>query len=140
MKLNTAERAAAAISAVLLSLMALRCRSVSGAGQVLRQSAPASAALPDPSGPAAARSAPSEAPAEEAAPAAPSPALPVDLNAASLEELSALPGIGPARAKAILDWREENGPFRYIEDLVQVPGIGEGTLAKLEGYVTVGGG
>lgn len=139
MKLNTAERAAAAISAVLLSLMALRCRSVSGAGQVLRQSAPAAAALPAPSGPAEARSAPSE-PAEEAAPPAPSPALPVDLNAASLEELSALPGIGPARARAILDWREENGPFRYIEDLVQVPGVGEGTLAKLEGYVTVGGG
>lgn len=127
MKLNTAERAAAAISAVLLSLMALRCRSVSGAGRVLRQSAPAAAALPAPSG----------GPVEGTDTL---PAPPVDLNAASLEELSALPGIGPARAKAILDWREENGPFRYIEDLVQVPGIGEGTLAKLEGYVTVGGG
>ncbi len=137
MKLNTTERAAAALSAVLLSLMALRCRSVYGAGQVLRQSAPAAAALPSPSPPVEARAAPSEEPAEETGA---SPALPVDLNAASLEELTALPGIGPARAQAILDWREESGPFRYIEDLVQVPGIGEGILAGLEGYVTVGGG
>ncbi len=138
MKLNTAERAAAVLSAVLLALMALRCRGVCGARKALGQSA--AAALPAQTEPAAARGAPSEERAEETAPAASSPALPVDLNAATLEELSALPGIGPARARAILDWRDGNGPFRCIEDLVQVPGIGEGVFAELEGYVTVGGG
>lgn len=136
-KLNTAERAAIALSAVLLSLMALRCCSASAAGQALRPSAPATAARAVPSEPAEAHSAPPDEPAEETDA---SPALPLDLNAASLEELTALPGIGPARARAILEWREESGPFRYVEDLIQVPGIGEGIFAGLEGYVTVGGG
>ena len=49
-----------------------------------------------------------------------------------------LPGIGEKRAQAILDWREEHGPFSYVEDLIQVPGIGEGILEGLIDYVTTG--
>ena len=62
----------------------------------------------------------------------------VDINTAGLEELDTLPGIGPARAQAILDYREEHGPFRYVEELVYVDGIGEGILADLMDLVTVG--
>ena len=62
----------------------------------------------------------------------------VDINTAGLEELDTLPGIGPARAQAILNYREEHGPFRYVEELVYVDGIGEGILADLMDLVTVG--
>jgi competence protein ComEA len=54
--------------------------------------------------------------------------LPLDLNKASAEQLETLPGIGPVLASAIVRWRETHGPFQRIEDLKQVPGIGERTL------------
>lgn len=63
----------------------------------------------------------------------------VDVNTAGLEELTALPGIGEARARAILDDRAANGPFRYPEDLIRVDGIGEGVLSGLLGQITTGG-
>ena len=62
----------------------------------------------------------------------------VNLNTAGLEELDTLPGIGPVRAQAILDWREEHGPFRYVEELIYVSGIGEGILEELIDLVSVG--
>lgn len=62
---------------------------------------------------------------------------PLNLNAASAEELTTLPGIGEALARRILDYRTENGPFQAVEDLLNVSGIGEAKLAGLEGLVTV---
>jgi competence protein ComEA len=53
----------------------------------------------------------------------------VDLNTATADQLEALPGIGPATAAAILTHRQRSGPFRRVEDLLEVRGIG---LAKLE--------
>lgn len=61
----------------------------------------------------------------------------IDLNAADIYELQRLPGIGEKRAQAIVDWREENGPFQSVDELLQVPGIGNGILSGLAGYVTV---
>ena len=62
----------------------------------------------------------------------------IDLNTASAGDLDRLPGIGPARAEAIISHRETNGPFTCVEDLMEVKGIGEGILNGLRDYVTVG--
>ena len=70
--------------------------------------------------------------------AAPSaPGLPLNLNTATLEQLDTLTGIGPATAQKILDFREEHGGFGSVDDLAQVPGIGEKRLASLKDQVRV---
>jgi competence protein ComEA len=63
--------------------------------------------------------------------------LPIDANRADAATLEALPGIGPARALAIVAARER-GPFRRVEDLTRVPGIGPRTLAGLAGWIGIG--
>jgi len=61
----------------------------------------------------------------------------IDLNRADPWLLEALPGIGETRAQAIVDYRNEAGPFKRIEDLLKVEGIGQETLEQIRGYVTV---
>jgi len=61
----------------------------------------------------------------------------VNLNTADLASLDTLPGVGPATAKAIIDWRDANGRFTAVEDLLSVTGIGDKTLAELRNLVTV---
>jgi competence protein ComEC len=63
---------------------------------------------------------------------------PLDLNCATARQLESLPGIGPARAAAIVEFRTDYGPFVEMSDLLSVPGIGEGTLEALSGLVFVG--
>jgi competence protein ComEA len=63
---------------------------------------------------------------------------PLDINAATAEELDALPGVGPTIAEAIVAHRERNGPFRSVDELVDVRGIGEARLADLRELVVVG--
>ncbi len=65
------------------------------------------------------------------------PGVAVNLNTATLEELDALPGVGPVTAQAILDWRTENGRFTSVDDLLDVAGIGEKTLEDLRDRVSV---
>lgn len=62
----------------------------------------------------------------------------LDLNTASEAELVKLPGIGKARAEAIVSYREAHGPFASVQDLRKIHGIGPATLRGLEGWVTVG--
>jgi competence protein ComEA len=69
------------------------------------------------------------------APAA--PAAPVNLNSATAEELQTLDGVGPATAADIIDYRTQNGGFRSVDDLDQVPGIGPKTMEALRDKVVV---
>lgn len=72
-----------------------------------------------------------------AQPAAPALRL-VNLNTASAPELETLPGIGPAMAARILDYRAKNGPFQKIEELMNIQGIGERVFLRLRPQLTVG--
>lgn len=63
--------------------------------------------------------------------------VPVDLNRADSAELVALPGIGPALAGRILDWRRQQGRFGRVDDLIEVRGIGPSTLERLRPLVQV---
>jgi competence protein ComEA len=62
----------------------------------------------------------------------------VDLNSASEDQLQEVPGIGPSLAKKIVDFRKENGPFKSVDDLLKVRGVGEKSLEKLRPHLTVG--
>ncbi len=73
--------------------------------------------------------------AAAAAGAAASTAAPLDLNTATAEQLDALPGIGPATAQKIIDYRQAHGPFRSIDELDAVPGIGPARIDQLKGLV-----
>lgn len=83
--------------------------------------------------------APDSAPPD--APTGGSPAGPgagrVDLNAATLEQLDALPGVGPVTAQRIVEWRTRNGRFAKVEQLREVEGIGERRFGQLRELVTV---
>jgi len=61
----------------------------------------------------------------------------VDLNVATIDQLDELPGIGPTTAQRIIDYREENGAFKRIEDLMDVKGIGEKKFLKLKELIAV---
>ena len=80
-------------------------------------------------------------PSGVAAPAATGSGAPVatlvNLNTADQIALESLPGVGPVTAQAILTWRSEHGAFTSVDQLLDVDGIGEATLAKLTPYVTL---
>ena len=61
----------------------------------------------------------------------------VNVNTATQSELETLPSIGPARARAIIAFREESGPFVSVEEITAVSGIGQGILNNLQGLITV---
>ncbi len=61
----------------------------------------------------------------------------IDLNTATLSQLKGLPGIGPVIAERILELREKSGPFKRIEDLMNIRGIGEKKFLKLKDLITV---
>jgi competence protein ComEA len=63
----------------------------------------------------------------------------VNINTATVDELQLLPGIGEARARAVIALREQRGGFKSVEELLDVKGIGEPGLAKLRPYLAVQG-
>ena len=77
-------------------------------------------------------------PAAKPAKAAAAPAGPVNLNTATQAQLETLPGIGAAAAKRIIEYRDKNGKFTKIEQLMNVKGIGEKSFLKLKPMITIG--
>ena len=62
---------------------------------------------------------------------------PINLNAATAAQLQTLPGVGASAAQRILDYRQKNGSFKKIEELMNVKGIGEKSFLKLKPLITV---
>ena len=62
----------------------------------------------------------------------------VNINTAASTELQTLPGIGPSKAQAIIDYRTEKGDFEKVDDLINVKGIGPKTMEKIKPLCTVG--
>jgi competence protein ComEA len=71
--------------------------------------------------------------------AAQEPSPKVDLNRASVEQLETLPQVGPVLAQRIVEFRSKQGPFRTVDDLLKVQGVGEKLLTKLRDRITVTG-
>lgn len=89
--------------------------------------------------PTAMLSAPAQTdPAEKATQPTQSISFPLNVNSASAEELQSLPGIGPVLARRIVAYREENGGFSRVEELMQVEGIGEKRIEEILEYITIG--
>jgi len=67
------------------------------------------------------------------------PATAIDINRATVEDFSRLPGIGPKLARRIVAFREKHGPFRRVEDLLAIRGIGHKKWKAMRPYLRVGG-
>jgi competence protein ComEA len=102
--------------------------------------APVARATPAPATPADTKASKAVEKADKGV-AAPAPKLApgtkININTATKEQLDALPEIGPVKAQAIVDYRNANGKFASPEDVMKVPGIKEGTFAKIKDYVVV---
>jgi competence ComEA-like helix-hairpin-helix protein len=132
--LTPSERRGALVVVLLLGLGAARDLIVARLAPATpppRPETPSSAVLePEPGLP--------ERPADAPAPAAPAPPTPaLDLNRANAEDLDRLPGIGPVLARRILDQRARAGPFRSVDELRAVRGVGPRLLERLRPRVTV---
>ena len=62
----------------------------------------------------------------------------IDLNSATAEQLQIIPGVGPTLSQKIIDYREANGPFESVEDILEIDGIGMRLLSRFMTYATIG--
>lgn len=102
-----------------------------------QQQMPKPTVPPMPASPAAA-AAPAPAATPAMAPSAPAAGAKVNINSADEAELMAVKGIGKAKAKAIIDYRQKNGPFKSVDDLTKIKGIKEKSLQKFKNQLTIG--
>jgi len=68
----------------------------------------------------------------------PAPTAKVNLNTASIEQLTTLPGVGPKLAARIVEYRQKSGTFRSTQELMNVKGVGEKNFVKIEAWLSVG--
>ena len=80
----------------------------------------------------------SVAPATASGASSAAPASMVNINSAGVDELVTLPGIGKAYAERIVEYRQKNGPFKKVEDILNVRGIGEKTFDRIKDRLTLG--
>ena len=73
-----------------------------------------------------------------AAASKPAPTAPININTATASDFEALPGVGATTAARIVEYRQKNGPFKKIEELMNVRGLGEKNFLKLKPQLTVG--
>ncbi len=78
------------------------------------------------------------APGLASAESKPAPTARVNVNTATVEQLTALPGVGPALAARIVEHRQKSGSFRSTQEIMSVKGIGEKNFAKIEAWLSVG--
>ena len=86
---------------------------------------------------AAAASAQNKATPKTAATVTATATAPVNLNTATVEQLATIPGVGPRMAERIIDYRQKNGGFKKVEDLMNVSGVGEKSFLKMKPLITV---
>ena len=122
------ELAGGATGKAELSAVNLAAQVTDGQQVLVPERAPTVAAAPASSGA-------SGAAATAAAPAA--PAALIDINTASVTDLDALDGVGPSTAQKIIDYRTENGGFKTIDEIKNVPGIGDAKFAAMKDAITV---
>lgn len=63
----------------------------------------------------------------------------IDLNTATQAQLEGVKGLGPAKAKAIIEYRSKNGPFKSVDDIKKVQGIKDGVFNQIKGEISIGG-
>jgi comEA protein len=102
-----------------------------GAGMVWAQGTPGTSSVPGKAGTAVEQG-------KAGMGSVPGKAALVNINTADEAKLTSLKGIGPAKAKAITQYRQEHGLFKTVDELKNVPGIGDKTLAALRPFITVG--
>jgi comEA protein len=102
-----------------------------GGGMVFAQTMPGASSVPGKAGTAVEQG-------KAGMGAVPGKAALLNINTADEAQLTALKGIGPTKAKAITKYRQEHGPFKTVDDLKNVSGIGDKTLAALKPFITVG--
>lgn len=136
-KLNRAEKAAIAVALVFVVLLVGYLLGMGRLGGGFTVTTEAARETVTPVFPSAVSQAQSPSPSPTPPP---TPNFPIDLNAATVEELQALPKIGPALAARIIAYRQEHGNFTSIEELKNVSGIGAAIYADVEGLITVSAG